>query len=215
MLIPNANFIAFKNYIQTSLGKFCQQNTFEEQKSAIKVLKTKEREKERMLPSCFNKIFIYNGWTKKKKKKGVISISFHDNQWKSLTHLLSLVNLWQTCQGKQGTMPCVRFSGEPEHWKIYIVIISSAPLTAQLEFFSSEILGDGEVLTAFLWEQMHPRSASPAERPQLSHFMTCFILSGFIKTFSHLCGWLTPWRWPILSLFAHLYWLARNCCINQ
>lgn len=26
-------------------------------------------------------------------------------------------------------------------------------------------------------------------------------LSGFIKTFNHLCGWLTPWRWPILSPF--------------
>lgn len=86
-----------------------------------------------MLLSCFNKIFIYDRpKKKKKKKKGVISISFHDNQWKSLTHLLSLVSLWQTCQRKQGTMPCVRFSGEPEHEEIYIVIMSSAPLTAQL-----------------------------------------------------------------------------------
>lgn len=68
MLIPNTNFIAFKKCIQISLGKFCQQNAFIEQKSAIKMLKTKQREKERVLPSCFNKIFIYDRQTKEKKK---------------------------------------------------------------------------------------------------------------------------------------------------
>lgn len=66
MLIPKTYFTAFKTSIQTSLGKFCQQSTFEEQESATKVLKTKEREKKK---EYFLVVLTKSSYTTDRQKK--------------------------------------------------------------------------------------------------------------------------------------------------
>lgn len=80
------------------------------------------------------------------------------------------------------------------------------PLQHNSRFFSSKILEDRKVLTAFLQEQTHPRSAIPSETFQISHFMTCFFFSLASSKhpttiFSSVSHWLTPWRWSFLHIF--------------
>lgn len=76
-------------------------------------------------------IFMYD--RPKKKKKKVVSISYHDNQWQSLTHLLSLANPRQTCQGKQAGMPRATSSTYPRPaalGELRVTPMSSAHLRA-------------------------------------------------------------------------------------
>lgn len=55
--------------------------------------------------------------------------------------------------------------------------MSSAPLTAHLQFVSSELQTDGEMLAAPLREQTLQKSSPPCKTPQLSHLMPFFSLS--------------------------------------
>lgn len=83
--------------------------------------------------------------------------------------------------------------------------VKCSPYSRALVFFLWDTRG-WRSATAFLWEQMYPRSSIPSETPQFSHFMTCFFLSlasskHSTTSFASVSHWLTTWRWPILSPF--------------